>query len=242
MAIAARKQDKLPPWLAELGIGGIIGMLVLLALVGYLISMFFQPHGPMKKPEERKITMVRPLPPPPPPPLPPDQPKPKPVETPKETPQEPTSQPQKSQPQDAPKLTSAGPTGQDAFGASKGPGGVGDSIGGCTGANCGTGKIGGGLAPPPRFGGYGDYNSVMSRVIQARLKRERKAWGVYDFAVDVIVGSDGTIQSGTLVKSTGDAERDALIRNAIIGQRPDRSITNLPGRSRVNVSMKLIRR
>ena len=225
--------------IAAIGVGGFLAIGMLLLLVAAAYYFITNSTGTMKKPEERKITRIQ-LPPPPPPPPPPPEPKPKPIEEPKDTPQDPTPQnktPEPKQQQDAPKLTSAGPVGQDAFGASAGPGGVGNRIGGCSGANCGNGLGGGGGG----FGGFGEYNSSMTRVIQKRLKSERRARAPSAYDIVAMVTLDpgsGAIQSAQLEGSTGDSARDRFIETVLIGLRPDREIKELPRRARVSATVR----
>lgn len=223
----------------ETGTRKVSPALIIIVIVAVLaaVGLYFALTGNAKpgKPEERKIVKIS-LPPPPPPPPPPPEPKPKPIEEPKDTPQELTpdkQQPTPDKPKEAAALTSAGPAGDDAFGAVAGAGGVGNRIGGCTGPNCGDG--GGGA----RLGGYGEYNTIMGGVVQRALKKERGARGRYELTVNVIVGPDGAIREARLVDSTGDQARDRLIQQTLIGLGPDRAPSNLPKSATIRVTVRL---
>jgi periplasmic protein TonB len=205
---------------------------LLFAGIAALVWWLVPAAGPMSRPIERRITRIE-LPPPPPPPPPPE---PKPIEPPKEifepTPTDKPPSPEKKS-DDAPALTTAGPPGEDAFGAVAGTGsGAGNRIGGCLGDNCGDGLGGGGL-------GFGEYNSAMSSVVQRALQRERKARGRYEVVASVSLGPGGEIISARLAETTGDPARDAAVEAALIGLRPDRPLSSVPQYATIRVNVRL---
>ena len=187
--------------------GFAIGIVAVLAIVGLIFagqSLFAKKTPPPRKTAE--VTMVKIVSTPPPPPPPPPQPQKMPEE--KMIEQAPVDD-SAAKPDDAP-----APAAADVGTSIKGDGGN-DGFG--LTANRGGGTIGGTGAArtaASRWGWYaGDVQSVVSEALR-RHPRTRDA----DFRIEVRIWPDltGRVTRAQLVRSTGDAKVDEVIRSEIL--------------------------
>ena len=193
----------------------LIGLLVVLG-VGYLIySQLTATTG--QKVEAPPPAVVNMLPPPPPPPPPPPKPEPKPPDPSEKPNPVPNPEPKPAAaPQAAAPVSINGPAqaGADSYGLASGSGGGIGGNGSCLGSNCGGGGGGGG------GGGMSEtfYGRYLNSVLQERLQHdERVNRQVFtaDFAITMSPG--GRITEVTLLKSSGRADRDQVLRNILLG-------------------------
>jgi protein TonB len=187
--------------------GGVIGL--------GLIALFLWPSEQIsQRPHDMKTTTVI-LPPPPPPPPP------EPI--PQERPPEPTTAPPIEQPQDTPpppQPSADQAPGDSALTAREGAGP--SNYGLAAGDGTGT-RIGG------RPGGSGDgfaaYANVAQSAIREAAQRDREMTrGRYSVQLAVTVDPEGRITNVRIVNGSGDARRDARLREILVGlqlsQRP----------------------
>ena len=181
----------------------IIGAVVLLGAAYAVYSVMNLTVGKAKKEPPTMTAMLLPPPPPPPPPPPQEKP-PEPVETTKPVPVEtPTPTPQKADTPAAVSIDAASEAGGDAFGLKGGgPGGMGGA--GATGT--GAGPAGGGISDA--F--YGRY---LSGALQERVENEKKiSRQVFTADFNIWIDGSGRVTKATLVRSSGEASRDAIVQ------------------------------
>ncbi|MDQ8757554.1 TonB-dependent receptor [Sphingosinicella sp. LHD-64] len=187
------------------------GWLVLGGLAGLtLIAMFLWPTEQIsQRPNEMKTTRVI-LPPPPPPP-----PEPEPIE--QETPPEPTEAPPLEEPVDTPpppEAQSAEPTARDSALTARegaGPSNYGLQRGDGSGTRIGSRPAGG-------DNGFAAYASVALSAIRLAAQSDRSlARGRYTVRLLVAVDAQGRISDVSVVDSSGEARRDARLRQILTG-------------------------
>jgi outer membrane biosynthesis protein TonB len=194
--------SKTSVWLKRIVIALLV--LVILGGIGYGFKKLLSGGDSHAK---KKMTTIalKDLPPPPPPPPPKEQPKDQPKEQPKEVKVEPQPKPAETPPAEVLKMEGAAGDGPSPFAA----GAVsGDYKGGETST------IGGG-ANKHQFDWY--TGQLKEKIEDAISKDKELATGSYKVIVKVWVASSGRIQKYELVSSTGDPEKDALVRKALDG-------------------------
>lgn len=177
-----------------------LGVLVVIALVAAVISSFLADAGKPHKRSVQQIAILRPPPPPPPP---------KPEEKPPEIKKEEVKLPPPPQ-EEAPKEADAKEAGKDL--------GV-DAEGGAGGDGFGlVGRKGGRdlLAGDGGRSQFAFYTNMIQQQIQDELSRNKKLkGGDYRAVVRIWLGSDGRMQKVDLAGSTGNADVDVNLRNAL---------------------------
>lgn len=189
----------------------VIALVALLVIAGavYLYRSMTAVHGVMvPAPPTTAINMLPPPPSPPPPP----PPKPEP-ERPPEPNQAPTPAPTPAPAAPAPmQIDSAAQAGSDAFGMGAGKGGGIGAPGGtgtCLGPNCGT--VGGGISDA-------FYARYLSSALQERVQRDNKVnRQVFTADFAIWISASGSVTKTELVRSSGEAKRDALLETIIHG-------------------------
>jgi len=180
----------------------IISILAVLGGLGYALKGLLDSPGPQKK-EITKIKLLPDTPPPPPPPPPKEPPK----EVPKEAPKEIKEAPPKPKQEETPpaeqlKMEGAAGDGPSPFAA----GAVNEEY---KGGEVGTTTIGGG---PSKYQ-FAWYTDLIKEQIENAISKDKTlANGSYKVLVTVRIASNGKIQ---LVGTSGDAERDALVKKAL---------------------------
>ncbi|MBL6749567.1 MAG: TonB C-terminal domain-containing protein [Nevskia sp.] len=198
-------EEKRSPW-RPFGTG------LLLLLVGggaaaLIYNLVTGMSGVPKKnvPDVVQLRLIQPLPPPPPPPPPKEQ-----IQQPKEKPPEFKAERQINQPPTPKTETPPGPPaldaqGQgpgDAFGLEGRPGG-GDYVGG-DGSGGGT-----------RFGWY---SAMIENHLREAIERQRKLTSQpYRVPIEVWLAADGRLERVELLRSTGNADLDKLLKNTLGG-------------------------
>lgn len=192
-------------WLKRIAI--VLIAVLVLGLLGYMVKGLFSGSTPGKK----AITTIKLLPdtPPPPPPPPKEPPKEQPKDQPKEVKEVPQPKPEQTPPAEVLKMEGAAGDGPSPFAA----GSVNNEY---TGGDVGT-KIGGGVNKY-QFAWYTDL--IKNQIEDAMAKDKTLANGSYKVVVKVWVAASGRIQRYELVGSSGDAEKDALVRKALDGLPP----------------------
>lgn len=188
----------------------VVGAVAVLAAV--LAATFLRPASVSERQREDKTVRVV-LPPPPPPPPPP--------EVVQEKPPEPTPTPM-DQPVEAapppPDAPSEPTVGDSALTAREGAGP--SNYGLARGDGSGT-RIGG--RPGGGDGGFGAYGELSRREVTQAVQGERDlSRGRYSAQLAVTVDAEGRITSVRLLRSTGDARRDAALQRALTGLKLSR--------------------
>ena len=179
-------------WLKRLAL--VLMAIVILAGISYGIKKLMS--GGDAHPKKKMTTIaLKDLPPPPPPHQPKDQPK--------EVKVEPQPKPAETPPAEVLKMEGAAGDGPSPFAA----GAVsGDYKGGETGT------IGGG----PNKHQFDWYTGQLKDKIEDAISKDKElATGSYKVIVKIWVSSTGRIQKYELVSSTGDTEKDTLVRKAL---------------------------
>jgi len=188
-------------WLKRIAI--ILSALVVLGVIGYGLKKLMS--GGDAHPKKKMTTIaLKDLPPPPPPPPPKEQPKEQPKDQPKEVKVE-QPKPEETPPAEVLKMEGAAGDGPSPFAA-----------GAVSGEYKGgeTGTIGGGINKHQ----FDWYTGQLKEKIEDAISKDKElATGSYKVIVKVWVASSGRIQKYELVSSTGDAEKDALVRKALDG-------------------------
>jgi TonB family protein len=189
-------------WLKRIGI--ILVVVGAIGLLAYLLKGLLS-GGSTHKKEITTIKLIpdEPPPPPPPPPPPKDEPKVEPKEV-KEVKQEPQPKPEPAPPAEVLKMEGAAGDGPSPFAA----GAVTDEY---KGGEVGT-KIGG-TVNKYQFAWYTDL--IKTQIEDAIEKDKSLAIGSYKVVVKVWVASSGRIQRYEIVGSSGDADKDALVKKAL---------------------------
>jgi TonB family protein len=187
-------------WMKRVVISLIV--IVVLGALGYLLKGLFSGGTTGKK----AVTTIKLLPdtPPPPPPPPKEPPKEQPKEQPKEIKEVPQPKPDEAPPAEVLKMEGAAGDGPSPFAA----GTVSSEY---KGGEVGT-KIGGGPSKY-QFAWYTDL--IKNKIEDAMAKDKVLANGAYKVVVKVWVASNGRIERYELVGSSGDAERDVLLKKAL---------------------------
>jgi protein TonB len=180
----SRRQEWIP-----LAIGSAVVLVVTVALVFVVRYFISTPAKSSGRQQAQNITIIRPPPPqetPPPPP------------PPEEKIQQPIEQPQEQTPEQAPQealgVDADAAAGGDSFGLQARPGG--------------RDLVGTGTAP------FKWYTSLMgSRLQECLSEDERLRKGNYRATLRVRVSDDGKLEVVELLGTSGNAERDAAIRN-----------------------------
>lgn len=188
-------------WLKRVAI--ILSALVVLGAIGYGLKKLMS--GGDAHPKKKMTTIaLKDLPPPPPPPPLKEQPKEQPKDQPKEVKVE-QPKPEETPPAEVLKMEGAAGDGPSPFAAGTVSG---DYKGGETGT------IGGGVNKHQ----FDWYTGQLKEKIEDAISKDKElATGSYKVIVKVWVASSGRIQKYELVSSTGDAEKDALVRKALDG-------------------------
>jgi protein TonB len=189
-------------WLKRIAIA--LLALVVLAGLGYGFKNLMSGGG--NHPKKKMTTIaLKDLPPPPPPPPPKEQPKEQPKEPPKEMKVEPQPKPAETPPAEVLKMEGAAGDGPSPFAA-------GAVNGDYKGGDIST--IGGG----PNKHQFDWYTGQLKDKIEDAISKDKAlATGSYKVIVKVWVAANGHIQKYELVSSTGDADKDALVRKALDG-------------------------
>lgn len=192
-------------WLKRIAI--VLIAVLVLGLLGYMMKGLFSGSAPGKK----AITTIKLLPdtPPPPPPPPKEPPKEQPKDQPKEVKEVPQPKPEQTPPAEVLKMEGAAGDGPSPFAA-------GNVTNEYKEGDVGT-KIGGGVNKY-QFAWYTDL--IKNQIEDAMAKDKTLANGSYKVVVKVWVAASGRIQRYELVGSSGDAEKDALVRKALDGLPP----------------------
>jgi outer membrane biosynthesis protein TonB len=185
-----------------------LALALLLALIWYLYTGLNGVHG-VKVKDEPPVTISPMLPPPPPPPPPP----PKPEEKPPEPVDKPAPAPT---PSPSPKPDAPAPMQMNAD-AQAGEGPIASGSGNGGGSPGGEGTC---LKPPCGVGGGGGamdgmYGRYLASLLQQRVQRDNKVnRSVFsaDFAIWI---TDGRVTRAEVVRSSGDARRDAALKSII---------------------------
>jgi len=187
-------------WLKRIAI--VLVAAVVLGLFGYMVKALFSGGTTHKK----AITTIKLLPdtPPPPPPPPKEPPKEQPKDQPKEMKEVPEPKPEQTPPAEVLKMEGAAGDGPSPFAA----GTVSNEY---QGGDVGT-KIGGGPSKY-QFAWYTDL--IKTKIEDAMAKDKTLSTGSYKVVVKVWVASSGRIQRYELVGSSGDADKDALVKKAL---------------------------
>lgn len=187
-------------WLKRIVI--LLVAVTVLGLLGYMVKALFSGSSPGKK----AVTTIKLLPdtPPPPPPPPKEPPKEQPKEQPKEVKEVPQPKPEQTPPAEVLKMEGAAGDGPSPFAA----GAVNNEY---KGGEVGT-KIGGGPSKY-QFAWYTDL--IKNKIEDAMAKDKVLANGAYKVVVKIWVASNGRIERYELVGSSGDAERDVLLKKAL---------------------------
>jgi hypothetical protein len=182
---------------------------ILLTFAYYLYGVLSDVRGiAVPAPPQTVIDMLPPPPPPPPPPPEPETKPPEPTEAPTPTP---VATPSPAPDQPAPmQIDGPAQAGADAFGLTSGKGGgmgAPGATGTCIGSNCGAPK-----------GGISDafYNRYLSGALQERIQDNNKVNRLTftaDFAI--WIGAGGRVTKADLMRSSGDAKRDALLASIL---------------------------
>ncbi len=216
------------------------GLLLVVAAAWLLVHSLTKPGEPAKKRVVQQIQLVKPPPPPPPPKELPRPPEVKPREEVKvNEPPPPTPQPQQAQnePPPAPNLglDAAGSAGADGFNLAARQGGR-DAT---TLGKEGSGGLGGTGVSRIAFNAY---TSMLQNRVQDEITRNAKLRdGDYRAVVRVWLTREGAISRVEVVGSTGDAERDKLIRAALSEMLPLREPPpeNMPQPVRLRITSRL---
>ena len=187
-------------WLKRIAIG-LIALLVL-GGIGYGIKSLMSGSGEQKAKPKTTIKLLPDTPPPPPPPPPKEPPKEQPKEQPKEIKVE-QPKPVEAPPAENLKMEGAAGDGPSPFAA----GAVSNEY---SGGDVNT--IGGGVNKN-QFGWY--TGLIKERIEDAISKDKELATGSYKLIVKVWVAENGRIQKYELVSSTGDAQKDQLVKKAL---------------------------
>jgi protein TonB len=193
-------------WLKRIAIALLV--LVVLAGIGYGFKNLMSGGGNHPKKKMTTIALKN-LPPPPPPPPPKEQPKEQPKEPPKEMKVEPQPKPAETPPAEVLKMEGAAGDGPSPFAA----GTVSNEY---KGGDVGT-KIGGGPSKY-QFAWYTDL--IKTKIEDAMANDKVLAHGAYKVVVKLWIASNGRIERYELVGSSGDADRDDLVRKALDAMPP----------------------
>lgn len=189
-------------WLKRIAIG-LIALLVL-GGIGYGINSLMSGSGEQKPKPKPKTTikLIPDTPPPPPPPPPKEPPKEQPKEQPKEIKVE-QPKPVEAPPAENLKMEGAAGDGPSPFAA----GAVSNEY---SGGDVTT--IGGGVNKNQ----FGWYTGLIKEKIEDAISKDKElATGSYKLIVKVWVSENGRIQKYELVSSTGDAQKDQLVKKAL---------------------------
>lgn len=173
---------------------------VMVAIGFWLSSLVDAP-----KKQERKITTIKLKEPPPPPPPPPPKEQPKEVkkQEPKKVQEAPKPKPQPEPPQEQLKMEGAAGDGPSPFAA-------GEVNSEYKGGDVGT-KIGG-----VNKSKYSWYNNKLSNEIQDAIQNHEKLkFDQFELILKIWLKHNGKIERLDIVRSTGDADRDALIKSVL---------------------------
>jgi outer membrane biosynthesis protein TonB len=181
--------------------------IIVLGGLGYMLKGLFSGGSTGKK----AVTTIKLLPdtPPPPPPPPKEPPKEQPKEQPKEIKEVPQPKPEETPPAEVLKMEGAAGDGPSPFAA----GAVSNEY---KGGDVGT-KIGGGPSKY-QFAWYTDL--IKNKIEGAMAKDKVLANGAYKVVVKIWVASNGRIERYELVGSSGDPERDVLLKKALDSMPP----------------------
>lgn len=178
-----------------------LGVAVVIALIVAAIMSFISPSGKPRKAPVQQIAILRQQPPPPPP---------KAEERPPEIKKEEVKIPppeQEQTPKDADAKEAGKDLGVDAVG---GAGGDGFGLVGRKGGKDLIGSSDGGRSK------YAFYTNMIQQQIQDELSRDKRLKsGGYRAVVRIWLGGDGRVQKVDLSGSTGDANLDGNLKNAL---------------------------
>ena len=177
-----------------------LGMVAVIALVVTVIMSFLTQAGKPRKPTVQQIAILRPPPPPPPP---------KREEKPPEIKKEEVKLPPPPQEQ-APKEAEGKEAGKDL--GVDAEGGAGGDAFGLVGRKGGRDLLAGDGGARSQFAFY---TSMIQQQIQDELSRNKKLKGDYRAVVRIWLAADGRIQKVDLAGSTGNADVDGTLRNAL---------------------------
>lgn len=181
----------------------LLGVLLLGGVLVSIVGNFIGHGGKPRKAPVQQIAIMRPPPPPPPP-----KQEEKPPEIKKEEVKIPPP-PQEQSQKDADAKEAGKDLGVDAEGSAGGDGF------GLVGRKGGRDLIGGDGSARSRFAFY---TNMLQQQIQDELSRDKRLrGGGYRAVVRIWLGGDGRIQKVDLSGSTGDADLDGSIRNALAG-------------------------
>lgn len=189
-------------WLKRIGI--ILVVLGALGLIGYLLKGLLS-GGSTHKKEITTIKLIPDEPPPPPPPPPPPKDEPKEIKEIKEVKEVPQPKPEQTPPAEVLKMD--GPAGDAPSQFQAGSVSNEDYKGGELGN-----KIGG-TVNKYQFAWYTDL--IKTQIENAMEKDKSLANGSYKVVVKVWVAASGRIERYELVGSSGDADKDALVKKAL---------------------------
>jgi periplasmic protein TonB len=192
-------------WLKRIAI--LLVAITVVGLVGYMMKGLFSGSTPGKK----AVTTIKLLPdtPPPPPPPPKETPKETPKEQPKEVKEVPQPKPEETPPAEVLKMEGAAGDGPSPFAA----GAVNNEY---KGGEIGT-KIGGGPSKY-QFAWYTDL--IKNKIEDAMAKDKVLANGAYKVVVKIWVASNGHIERYELVGTSGNSEKDILLKQALDSMPP----------------------
>ncbi len=201
MTVRDMKPTAARRWLRNLLIA--FGVVLVLGLIVSVVMSFLGKSGKARKAPVQQIAILRPPPPPPPP-----KQEEKPPELKKEEVKIPPP-PQEQAPKDADAKAPGKDLGLDAEGGAGGDGF------GLVGKKGGRDLIGGDGGARSRFAFY---TNMLQQQIQEELSRDKRLrGGGYRAVVRIWLGGDGRVQKVDLSGSTGDADLDGNIRNALAG-------------------------
>jgi len=217
---------------------GLTALAALLAIgvLALLVRGLMKPSAPTKKQVVQQIQLVRPPPPPPPK----EQPKPPEIKPREEVkvneppPPTPQAQPANNEPPPAAALgvDAQGGAGGDNFGLVGRPGGRDITT---------LGKDGGGVGGGVSRLAFASYTNLLQQRIQDEISRNQQLRsGDYRAVVRVWLTREGAIQRVEMVGSSGDPERDQLIRSSLASMAPLREPPpeNMPQPVRLRITSR----
>jgi hypothetical protein len=192
-------------WVKRVAI--VLVVIIVLASLGYMVKGLFSGSSTGKK----AVTTIKLLPdtPPPPPPPPKEPPKEVPKDQPKEVKEVPQPKPEQTPPAEVLKMEGAAGDGPSPFAA----GTVNNEY---KGGDVGT-KIGGGPSKY-QFAWYTDL--IKNKIEDAMAKDKVLANSAYKVVVKIWIASSGRIERYELVGTSGDSEKDMLLKKALDGMPP----------------------
>lgn len=213
-----------------------LGLLLALTALVLIVQSLMKPGAVQKKHVVQQIQLVKPPPPPPPPKEQPRPPEIKPREEVKlNEPPPPVPQAQQAQNEPPPSASlgvdAQGGAGSDGFGLVGRPGGRDITT---------LGKEGGPGGGVSRVA-FASYTNLLQQRIQEEISRNQQLrGGDYRAVVRVWLGRDGAVQRVELVGTSGDPERDRLIRTSLAEMAPLREPPpeNMPQPVRLRITSR----